>query len=204
MRLLIVGERNMRNSIRRHLSVGLVCGAALLAWPAAPQAGQQPPPIQGVTGTIALEGTIDETSKAGKAVIVKTVDGVRHLFHLTEKTTVHGRAAAADDLRGIDAGSRIVVHYTAAGAERIALEVDRLDAEGLKTVEGVVSRVDRITREMTIRLEDGTTQTLRLTERAASDVGRDVDSAADDAARVIVYYADEAGQQVAHYFKRVP
>jgi hypothetical protein len=193
----------MRKSIRRHWSVGFVCGAALVAWPVV-HAEQQPPPINGVTGTVALEGTVDETSQAGKTVIVKTVDGIRHLFHMTGETTVHGSAAAgADTLRGLEAGSRIVVHYTAKAGRQTALEVDRLDAKGLKTMEGVVSRVDRVGRVMSIRLADGSTQTLRLTDRAATDVGRDVDSAAADATRVVIYYADEAGQQVAHYFKRI-
>jgi hypothetical protein len=193
----------MRKNIRRHLSMGFVCGAALIASPAM-RAEQQPPPIHGVTGTIALEGTVDQTSEAGKTVIVKTVDGIRHLFHMTGETTVHGSAVTgADALGGLEAGSRIVVHYTAKAGQDTALEVDRLDARGLKTMEGVVSRVDRAGREISIRLADGSKQTLKLTERAATDVGRDVDSGAATATRVVVYYADEAGQQVAHYFRRI-
>jgi hypothetical protein len=193
----------MRKNIRRHLGAKLAIAALLLTSLALH--AQQPPPIQGVTGTIALEGTIDQTSKAGKTVIVKTVDGMRHLFHVTEKTAVHGGAAAgADTLEGLEAGSRVVVHYTAAAGGKTALEVDRLDAKGLRSVEGVITRVDRVGREMTIRLADGTTQTLRLTERSAADVGRDVDAATADTARVVVYYADEAGQQVAHFFRRIP
>jgi hypothetical protein len=194
----------MRTSIGRRLSVTVVWGAVLLVMPAA-HAEQQPPPIQGVTGTIALEGTVDQTSEAGKTVIVKTVDGLRHLFHVTEKTMVHGSAAAdADTLRGLETGSRIVVHYTATAGQQTALEVDRLDTKALKTVEGVVTRVDRAAREMSIRLADGSTQTLQLTDRAASAVGHDVDSAAADATRVVVYYADDGGRAVAHYFKRMP
>ena len=193
----------MRNSIWCQLSVGVVCGSTWLTLPAV-HAEQQPPPISGVTGTIALEGTVDQTSEAGKTIIVKTVDGIRHLFHVTEETTVHGSAAAgADSLSGLETGSRIVVHYTAKAGRQAALEVDRLDAKGLKTIEGVVTRVDRVGREMTIRLADGSTQTLRLTDRAATDVGRDVDSAAANATRVVVYYADDAGHMVAHYFRRV-
>jgi hypothetical protein len=193
----------MRKSIRRYLRVGFGCSAALLALPAL-HAEQQVPPINGITGTIALEGTVDQTSQAGKTLMVKTVDGLRHLFHLTGKTAVHvGDSASAEALRGLEAGSRVVVHYTANAGEETALEVDRLDAKGLKTVEGVVTRVDRVGREMSIRLADGSTQTLRLTERAATDVGRDVDQATADTTRVVVYYADEAGQRVAHYFKRV-
>jgi hypothetical protein len=81
--------------------------------------------------------------------------------------------------------------------------VDRLGSKGLKTVEGVVTRVDREGRKISIRLADGSTQTLRLSDRAATDVGKDVDRAAVDTTRVVVYYANEAGQRVAHYFKRI-
>jgi hypothetical protein len=73
----------------------------------------------------------------------------------------------------------------------------------LKTVEGMVTPVDRAGRKISIRLADGSTQTLRLTERAATDVGKDVDRAAANTTGIVVYYADEAGERVAHYFKRI-
>jgi hypothetical protein len=193
----------MDKIIRRCLTLGFGCGAALLTLPGL-QAGQEAPPIGGVNGSIALEGTVDQEYKAANTVIVKTLDGVRHLFHLTGKTVVHGtESAGADALRGLEAGSAVVVHYAADAGEQTALEVDRLGDKGLKTVQGVVTRVDRGGRSIAIRLADGSTQTLRLTERAATDVGKDVDRAAADSTTVIVYYADEAGQRVAHYFKRV-
>jgi hypothetical protein len=188
----------MRKNMWR-VSAGILCSAVLFA-SSRSAAEQPPPPIQGVTGTIALEGTVDQTSDAGKTMIVKTVDGIRHLFHVSEKTTVHGAATAdADTLQPLEAGNRIVVHYATHAGQQTALELDRLDARGLKTMEGVVTRVDRAGRQMSIRLADGTSQTLRLTDRAAADVGRDVDSAAG----VVVYYADDAGHQVAHYFRKI-
>jgi hypothetical protein len=57
-------EGDMHRIIQRHLSVGVICGAALLAVPAL--AGQETPPV---TGTIALEGTVDQTYKAANTVI---------------------------------------------------------------------------------------------------------------------------------------
>jgi hypothetical protein len=193
----------MDRMVRRCLTLGFGCGAALLTLPGL-YAGQEPPPIGGVNGTIALEGTVDQEYKAANTVIVKTMDGVRHLFHLTGKTVVHGReSAGAEALRGLETGSAVVVHYATDAGEQTALEVDRLDDKGLKTLEGVVTRVDRARRTISIRLADGSTQTLRLTDRAATDVGKDVDRAATDTTRVVVYYADEAGQRVAHYFKRI-
>jgi uncharacterized membrane protein len=56
---------------------------------------------------------------------------------------------------------------------------------------------------MSIKLADGSTQTLRLTDRAAADAGREVDRVASSVSKVVVYYTDEAGQRVAHYFKRI-
>ncbi len=193
----------MNRIIQRCLAMGVACGAALLALPGL-HARQEPPPIGGVNGTVALEGTVDQEYKAANTVIVKTMDGVRHLFHLTGKTVVHGgESAGAEGLRGLETGSAVVVHYATDAGQQTALEVDRLDDQGLKTIEGVVTRVDRAGRKISIRLADGSTQTLRLTDRAATDVGKDVDRAATDTTRVVVYYADESGQRVAHYFKRV-
>ena len=190
----------MDRIIRGYLTLGFGCTVALLALPAL-HAGQELPPVG---GTVALEGTVDQTYKAANTVIVKTVDGVRHLFHLTGKTSVHGsEAAGAEALRGLETGSTVVVHYVADAEESTALEVDRLDDKGLKTMKGVVTRVDRAGRTIAIRLADGSTETLRLTDRAAMDVGKDVDRAAADTTSVIVYYADEAGVRVAHYFKRI-
>jgi hypothetical protein len=188
---------------RRYLTAAFGCGAVLLALPAL-HAGQEPPPISGITGTVALEGTVDQTYKAANTVIVKTVDGVRHLFHLTGKTAVHGtESAAVEAFRGLETGTAVVVHYTADTVEETAFEVDRVDDKGLKTIRGVVTRVDRAGQTISIRLADGSTQTLRLTDRAAMDAGKEVDRAAANTTRVVVYYADEAGERVAHYFKRI-
>jgi hypothetical protein len=171
------------------MTVALILGASALV------EAQQPPPIDGVTGTVALEGTVQETYQGVNAVLVKAVDGIEHLFHLTGRTVVHGGAAAGDDvLRALDAGSRVVVYDTAEGEDEVA-------GDGLKTIEGVVTHVDRRAKTMSIRLADGSQQTLRLTDRVAA--GRAIDGAAADAAKVVVYVNDEMGRPVAHYFRRL-
>jgi hypothetical protein len=189
--------------MRSDLSISVVVAGLLLTGTAL-FAGQQPPPINGVTGTIALEGTVDKIYQAGNTVTVKTADGVRHLLHFTERTVVHGsKTAGANALDGLEDGSRVVVHYTADGEAKTAHEVDRIAKDGLKTMNGVVTQVDRDAKTISIRLADGSVQILRLTERAASDVSKDIDGAAAGTAKVVVYYTDEAGHRVAHYFKRV-
>ena len=189
--------------MRSYLSPGVLLAGLLLAETVL-SAGQQPPPISGVTGTVALEGTVDKTYQGINTIAVKTADGIRHLLHFTTRTVVHGGKAAGEDaLDGLDDGTRVVVHYTAEGDTKTAHEVDRIAKDGLKAMNGVITKVDRDAKTISIRLANGSVQTFRLTERAASDVGKDLDGAADGTAKVVVYYTDEAGHRVAHYFKRV-
>lgn len=186
----------MDKLMRRYLILSVSCAAVALVLPVV-HAAQEPPPIH---GTLALEGTVEQTYRAANTVIVSTADGLKHLFHLTRKTVVHGaESGTADALRGLATGSTVVVHYSTVDGKRTALEFDRLGGDGLKSVEGVITRVDRGGRRIWIRLPDGSRQSLRLAERAAGNVGR----VAADSAKVVVYYTDESGQRVVHYFKRV-
>jgi phosphotransferase system IIA component len=189
--------------MRSLLSLTVVAGGLLLAGTTVVR-GQQGPPIEAPMGTIPLEGIVQKTSEGSHTVVVKTKDGIEHLFHLTGRTAVHGAKAAGDDaLRGLEEGSTVVVHYIAEGDHLTAYEVDRIAGDGLQTVEGTVTKVDRRAKTISIRLADGSQQTLRLTERAASDVGKDIDGAAAGTAKVVVYFDDVSGRRVAHYFKRV-
>ena len=182
-------------------SLLIVFSAGLLTT-SGPSAAQEPPPIPGVTGTLALEGTVDKTYAGANAIAVTTANGIRHLFHLTQRTVVHGAAESEAALTGVTVGSRVVVHYAMNDGEKTAVEVDHVAADGLHEMKGVVTRVDRGAKQLSIRLADGLSETLQLSDRAAKDVGKDIDRAADDST-VVVYYAEEAGGKVAHYFRRV-
>jgi hypothetical protein len=178
--------------MRTRMMVGLVCA---LAW--APLLAQSPPPIR---GTMALEGTMTKFYRGVNTLVVTTVDGVQHVYHFAKGLVVHGGAGSGvDALEGLRPGAMVVVHYRIEGAEESVEEVDRVADEGLKVTEGMVVRLDRRHKKMTLKFGDGTTETLRLTDRAAADAGDDV---AAVATRVTVYYADESGHKVAHYFKK--
>jgi len=161
---------------------------------------QSGPPVQ---RTIALEGTMKTFYRAVNTIIVTTIDGVDHVYHFTKDLVVHGgKGRGMDALEGLREGSTVVVHYTVSEAKASAREIDRIGDEGLKTTEGVVTRIDRGRKRITIRFVDGKSETLRLTDRAAAEAAKDVDQAATDAMKVIVYYSDEAGRKVAHFFKK--
>jgi hypothetical protein len=190
--------------MRACISTSVVIAGLLVTATAASAGQDQPPPINGVIGTIALDGTVDKTYQGINTIAVKTEDGVRHLLHFTTRTVVHGSKAAGHALDDVEHGARVIVHYSAEGNYATAHELDRVGEGGLKAVNGVVAKMDRRRREMSIRLADGSLETFRLTDRAASDVGKDIDSAAAGTARVVVYYTEDGDRWTAHYFKRVP
>jgi hypothetical protein len=170
---------------------------------AAHATAQEPPPIDGMTGTVALEGTVVQEHAAANTVIVKTVDGVEHLFHFTKDLLVHGgKAGGVDALEGLRDGTTVAVHYTVVGGDAAVLELDQISDDGLSVTEGTVIRIDRGRRQITIRFDNQRTEVFELTERAASGAGMEIDSAPEGTARVTVYYRDEDGHRVAHFFKR--
>jgi len=194
--------RVSRVTVRRiAYSTALVAGG-LLAFPR-PLAAQERPPISGATGTIALDGTVDQEYAGANTVIVKTVDGVRHVFHFTKDLVVHGGTrTGVDALQGLRAGTTVAVHYTVTGGNAALHEIDLIGNDGLEMTEGTVVHIDRGRKQITIRFGERDTETFQLTERAALDAGRDLDGASAGTARVTVYYTDDAGHKVAHFFKK--
>jgi hypothetical protein len=182
----------MGNRLNTFVSMSVVMGA-LLVTPAIVRSQQMPP----VGETIALKGTVDKVYKGANTVIVKTEDGVEHVLHLTGRTSVHG-----GELDALEKGRIVIVHYVSSGGEETAEEIDQVGDKGLKTTEGVVTKVDRKAQRITIRLPNGSQETLRLTKRAADDVGKDVD-AGRGPTNVVVYYEDGSGSRVAHFFQKV-
>ncbi len=181
-----------------------------LAWPVALLAAvagfsvvaraQQTPALIG--GTVGMEGTTRAIYAAANTIIVKTIDGVERTYHFTKNVLVHGgKGGGVDALQGLTEGSTVVVHSRNVAGENQAQEIDIVGDGGLKVTEGIVTNINREKKEITVRLDNGRIEKLRLTDRAAADVGKDLDKGLKDSTRVVVYYSDEAGNKVAHYFR---
>jgi hypothetical protein len=158
------------------------------------------PPIHGVTGVIATDETIKDEHKAANKIVVTTEDGVQHVYSAAKDLLVHGGKNGV--LADLKPGTTVVVHYTAGEGGESAHEIDRVGNNGLLTTEGTVIDINRGKREITIRYDNGTTEQLKLTDRAAVDAGQDFTDQAVGTTRVVVYFSDEAGKKMAHYFKR--
>ena len=181
----------------RKIAIATIVAAALATGGMNAQSG---PPVQ---GTVALEGTMKTFYKGLNAIIVTTMDGVEHTYHYAERLIVHGgKSPGPDALEGLREGRMVVIHYTVEGSSQTAREIDILGDEGLKVTEGRVVKIDRGRKQITIRFGNGQTETLRLTDRAAAEAGKDLEKAGGEAPRVIIYYEDENGLKVAHYFRK--
>jgi hypothetical protein len=148
-----------------------------------------------------IEGRVTKFYRGVNTLVVTTVDGVQHVYRFAKGLVVHGGAGSGDTLDTLHEGATVVVHYRIEGTEQSAEEIDRV-TDGLKISEGVVVRLNRRRREITLKFANGTTETLRLTDRAASEAAEDIGPGGST--RVTVYYSDESGQKVAHYFRKTP
>jgi hypothetical protein len=162
------------------------------------RAEQQPPPIHGVTGTVATEETVEDVHEVGRGILGK----VARLFRWNRRSPASGDEAGDETFAGLNTGTAVIVQTTTAGENLTAEEIDRPDDEGVKRMEGVIAAVNRRDRTISIRLADGTRQTLRLSDGAADGADKVVDRAGVGA-RVIVFVKGEAGERIVHYFKRV-
>jgi hypothetical protein len=159
----------------------------------------------------AVHGTITKLDSATKTMVVKTADGTEHTVKFVDKTTVHGAKAtvhetamgAEDTFHGLKEGSDVVAHYTAKGSEKTAVEVDDVGKDGIKSVDGTVTHIDRAGKTIAVKTADGTEETFKLSGHAADDAGKDIAKGTEKTAHVTVYYTEEAGKKTAHFFEKI-
>ena len=95
----------------------------------------------------------------------------------------------------IERGMPVTVQYS---PESLASAIDPVDSSGIAIAEGKITSVDRVHGRIGIKYNDGRSETLRVSEHAASGSGKlDVKGR-----RVIVTTSNTSGQQVVQYFKR--
>jgi hypothetical protein len=154
----------------------------------------------------AVHGTIEKIDSNAKTIVIKTSDGAEHTIHFADRTAVHGvrvsEAAGKDTWHGLTEGTDVVAHYTKAGTEDTAVEIDNVGENGLKTTSGTITTIDRGAKKLIVRGDDGVDSTYRLTDHAAKDGGKELTTGAEKGTKVTVYYTEAAGKRVAHFFTK--
>jgi hypothetical protein len=180
--------------------VGAAALALAITGAANARAEQQPPPIDGVTGTVATEESKKDVKEAGRGVFGKMARMLGLGKDKEAPSTPEGGGAETLGLAGMKAGTAVIIHTTTAGENATAEEIERQDAEGVKPMEGVITAVNPSERTIAIRLADGTRRMLRLSAHAADEVDTNIDATA----KVVLYVKDVAGERVVQYIKRAP
>jgi hypothetical protein len=149
--------------------LALLCALPLSSRPASAQTA---PPIGGVTGTYVPDATVKGEYEGAHGIAA----GVGHVVGYAKK--LFGiKGGGQDPLDGFTEGRKVVLR------------------EGTESTEGVVIDVNRSRQQITVRLEGGTTETLKVGDRGAAPSA--------DAPAVIVSYKDAAGATVTRDFKKV-
>jgi hypothetical protein len=155
----------------------------------------------------AVHGTITKLDSAAKTGVVKTKDGTEHTVKFVDRTSVRGVDATAaggkDAFHGLTEGTEVVAHYTTKGTENTAVEVDKVGKDGIKSVDGTVTHIDRGAKTLAVKGADGTEETFRLSDHAVADAGKDVVKGSEKSAKVTVYYTEVAGKKTAHFFEKI-
>ena len=174
-------------SILQRLWLGpLLLGAFAIATPPAADAQILVPPNNGFNATIALPSTIDAFWTGVNEGLEKAGDGLDHLAGAKGPRVRQG----AGSLDSLQPGTPVAVQYTVKGIQASADAASQTAGDALAANEGVVTKVDRSKKEVTVRFADGQTQKLESENSFTSH-----------SSRAIVYYRDQSGRRVAHYFK---
>jgi hypothetical protein len=173
-------------SILQRLWLGpLLLGAFAIATPTA-DAQILVPPNNGFNATIALPSTIDAFWTGVNEGLEKAGDGLDHLAGAKGPRVRQG----AGSLDSLQRGTPVAVQYTVKGIQSSADGAGQIGDDVLTANEGVVTKVDRGKKEVTVRFADGQTQKLESENSFTSH-----------SSRAIVYFRDQSGRRVAHYFK---
>ena len=155
----------------------------------------------------AVHGVIIKTDAATKTVVVKTKDGTEHTVHFVDKTAVHGAddtaTGAKDAFHGLKEGSEVVAHYTVKGTEKTAVEVDNVGKDGIKSADGVVTKVGSGGKTVVVKSADGTEETFEVAGRDTVVAAKEIGKGADKTGKVTVYYTEAGGKKVVHFFQKL-
>jgi hypothetical protein len=155
----------------------------------------------------AIHGTISKLDAGTKTMVVKTADGVEHTVHFVGKTAVYGAdktaTGAKDAFKGLSEGSEVVVHYTVKGTESSATEVDKVGKDGLKYVDGTVTKVGSGGKTVVVKAADGTEHSFEVAGHDTAEAAKGIGKGADKTGKVTVYYSEEGGKKVVHFFQKL-
>jgi hypothetical protein len=97
----------------------------------------------------------------------------------------------------------VVVHYSEEGGEKSATEVDKVGKDGLKYIDGTVTKVGADGKTVVVKATDGTEHTFSVAGKDTADAAKNVGKASEKGGKATVYYTEEGGKKIAHFFEKL-
>ena len=155
---------------------------------------QNTPPRQGPPAGVDVSNGFYE---AAGALAGATVAGVRAVGRAVKDLVTPGKPIAG--LEALREGTVVVVHYPAGSAPASVGTDD--SGDGPTIVEGIVSRVERGRKEITVRFGSRTTETFQLLDTGAGPAQGSASPPSDPSA-ITIDFTDESGQRIARTFRK--
>jgi len=152
-------------------------------------------------------GNITHLDTASKTVVVKTKQGTELTLNFIDTTTVRGvdkaAAGAKSEFKGLSEGSEVIVHYWQGDSGTTAYEIDKVGKDGVKYVDGTVSKVGKDGKTVVVKAADGTEHTFDVVGNDTADAAKKIGKASNKAGKVTVFYTEDSGKKVAHFFEKL-
>jgi hypothetical protein len=149
-------------------------------------------------------GSITKLDSEAKTVVLKTRKD-ELTFRFVDSTKVIGveKAAAGSksEFKGLSEGSEVIVHYWEGDGQKNAYEIDKVGKNGVKYMDGTVTKVDKDGKSVVVKAADGTEHTFETVGTDTAEAAKKIGKASSKSAKVTVYYIEDSGKKVAHYFE---
>jgi Cu/Ag efflux protein CusF len=211
--------------MKNHLVV--VLGAALLALSACSKQPEPPksvevapaPQVESTPAepTHSVSGVVESVDPANGTITVKSDDGAMHTVKLTKSTKVgglegdvkaigDGTAELGKDIwKDTKKGAHVVVQYTEDGAEKSAQIVVHGWDSSVKTSKGVIKKIDKEARTVTVKTKDGAEHVYDVTKDATVTVAKKIAKAGEATGNAIkegseatFHFVEQGGKKVTH------
>jgi len=169
----------------RFLAVLILSAAA-----ATPAVAQAPPAIPR-PGTMVIPGN-DKAYDAGEAAVEGVARGVKAI-----KDKFGAKAPLVDPLGGLLEGTTVVVRKGLPPAE-----IAEDDSEDTKLTEAVVTHIEKVRTQLTVRYDDGSKVSLQFAGTAGSDSAT-AKAAASKTDVLSLTYTDDSGRKATRVFTKI-
>ena len=83
------------------------------------------------------------------------------------------------------------------------MEIDKIGKDGMKSIDGTVTKVGDGGKTVVVKSADGTEHTFKVAGQDTATAATEIGKGADKTGKVTVYYTEQGGKKIAHFFQKL-